>query len=62
MDFSARGQMTYASAVKRSQGRTTQETIEIERDVARKLIEAQSSATSLPPARDVFKYPLIIAS
>lgn len=47
-----------------AQGRTIQETIEIARDVARKLIEAQSSpsATPLPPASEVFDYPLIVAT
>lgn len=47
-----------------AQGRTIQETIEIARDVAKKLIEAQSesNAVSLPPAREVFDYPLIVAS
>jgi len=47
-----------------AQGRTIQETIEIARDVARKLIEAQSgaTATSLPPARESFDYPLIVAT
>lgn len=47
-----------------AQGRTIQETVEIARDVAKKLIEAQSgvSATSLSPAREVFDYPLIIAT
>lgn len=47
-----------------AQGRTIQETIEIARDVARKLIEAQSGTTaaSLPPAREVFDYPLIVAT
>jgi predicted RNase H-like HicB family nuclease len=46
-----------------AQGRTIQETIEIARDVAKKLIEAQSDphAISLPPAREVFDYPLIVA-
>ena len=36
-----------------AQGRTIQETIEIARDVAKKLIEAQTgpSTTPLPPAR-----------
>lgn len=44
------------------QGRTIAETLEIARDVARKLIEAQSSANaiSLPTVRDVFDYPLIV--
>ena len=47
-----------------AQGRTIQETIEIARDVAKKLIEAQSDAStaSLPPARDAFDYPLIVAT
>lgn len=47
-----------------AQGRTIQETIEIARDVARKLIEAQSGGlnVSLPPAREAFDYPLIVAS
>ena len=47
-----------------AQGRTIQETIEIARDVARKLIEARgdSSAAPLPPAREVFDYPLIVAT
>ena len=43
-----------------AQGRTIQETIEIARDVAKKLIEAQSAR--LPPVRDVFDYPLIVAT
>ncbi len=42
------------------QGRTVAETLEIARDVARKLIEAQSQV-SLPPLADRFDYPLIIA-
>jgi predicted RNase H-like HicB family nuclease len=47
-----------------AQGRTIQETIEIARDVAKKLMEAQagSGATPLPPAREVFDYPLIVAT
>jgi len=47
-----------------AQGCTIQETIEIARDVAKKLIEAQSDAAAvpLPPARDVFDYPLIVAT
>ena len=47
-----------------AQGRTIQETIEIARDVARKLIEAQSdpSAKPLSPVREVFDYPLIVAT
>jgi predicted RNase H-like HicB family nuclease len=47
-----------------AQGRTIQETIEIARDVAKKLIEAQSGPSTplLLPARDVFDYPLIVAT
>ena len=47
-----------------AQGRTIQETIEIARDVAKKLIEAQAGpgAMALPPAREVFDYPLIVAT
>lgn len=47
-----------------AQGRTIQETIEIARDVARKLIETQSGpgSTPLPPTREIFDYPLIVAS
>lgn len=45
------------------QGRTIQETIEIARDVAKKLLEAKQEREgepSLPPARDEFDYPLIV--
>jgi len=47
-----------------AQGRTIQETIEIARDVAKKLIEGQSdqNAAALPPVREVFDYPLIVAT
>lgn len=47
-----------------AQGRTIQETIEIARDVAKKLIEAQSGAGAprLTPAREAFDYPLIVAT
>jgi predicted RNase H-like HicB family nuclease len=47
-----------------AQGRTIQETIEIARDVAKKLIEAQTGPNTapLPPAREVFDYPLIVAT
>ena len=47
-----------------AQGRTIQETLEIARDVAKKLIEAQSgpNATPLAPAREVFDYPLIVGN
>lgn len=46
-----------------AQGRTVAETLEIARDVARKLIEAQKEreiATELPIVNEVFDYPLII--
>ena len=48
-----------------AQGRTIQETIEIARDVAKKLMEAQEEGkgiTLLPAARDVFDYPLIVGA
>ena len=47
-----------------AQGRTIQETIEIARDIAKKLIEAQSgtSITDLVPASEAFDYPLIVAT
>ena len=47
-----------------AQGRTIQETIKIAHDVAKKLIEAQigSNTAALTPAREVFDYPLIVAT
>ena len=49
-----------------AQGRTIQETIEIARDVAKKLIEAQlvgNATGALPPAaHEAFDYPLIVAT
>ncbi|MFN0317793.1 MAG: type II toxin-antitoxin system HicB family antitoxin [Burkholderiales bacterium] len=47
-----------------AQGRTIQETLEIARDVAKKLIEARAGtqAPALSPAREAFDYPLIVAS
>lgn len=47
-----------------AQGRTIQETLEIARDVAKKLIEAKtgSNIESLAPAREVFDYPLIVGT
>ncbi len=48
-----------------AQGRTIWETIEIARDVARKLIEAQSERQivyELTPTEEKFDYPLIIES
>lgn len=46
-----------------AQGRTIQETIEIARDVAKKLIEARAggSPLSLQPVSETFDYPLIVA-
>jgi predicted RNase H-like HicB family nuclease len=44
-----------------AQGRTIQETIEIARDVAKKLIEAQSD-TRLPTVAESFDYPVIVAT
>jgi predicted RNase H-like HicB family nuclease len=46
-----------------AQGRTVAETLEIARDVARKLLEAQSQEKApdyLQPITDQFTYPLII--
>ena len=46
-----------------AQGRTVAETLEIARDVARKLIEAKKEkeiATELPIVNETFDYPLII--
>ena len=44
-----------------AQGRTISETIEIAKDVAKKLIEAQEDQiSSLNPLKDSFDYPLII--
>ena len=50
-----------------AQGRTIQETLEIARDVARKLLEARSAANGavadqLPAAHDRFDYPLVVAT
>jgi predicted RNase H-like HicB family nuclease len=42
-----------------AQGRTIAETVEIARDVARKLLEAQESI-QLPQAGESFDYPLIV--
>ncbi len=44
-----------------AQGRTIQETIEIARDVAKKLIEAQAG-TRLPAVAESFDYPVIVAT
>lgn len=54
-----------------AQGRTVAETIEIARDVARKLIEAGNHLeasgpgrrqTGLSPVADVFDYPLVVGA
>jgi len=42
-----------------AQGRTIAETVEIARDVARKLLEAQGNA-NLPLISESFDYPLIV--
>jgi predicted RNase H-like HicB family nuclease len=42
-----------------AQGRTIAETVEIARDVARKLLEAQEN-TKLPQVGESFDYPLIV--
>lgn len=44
-----------------AQGRTVQETIEIARDVAKKLIEAQTGA-HLANVAESFNYPVIVAT
>jgi predicted RNase H-like HicB family nuclease len=46
-----------------AQGRTIQETLEIARDVARKLIEGRAEREGLPPltpTAEVFEYPLVV--
>jgi predicted RNase H-like HicB family nuclease len=43
-----------------AQGPTVAETVEIARDVARKLIEAQSNL-HLPEVKESFDYPLIVS-
>lgn len=48
-----------------AQGRTLAETIEIARDVARKLLEAQAEKkgkSHLQPVKDSFDYPLILGA
>lgn len=48
-----------------AQGRTIAETIEIARDIAKKLIEARGDAASglaLSPADEEFDYPLIVGT
>jgi predicted RNase H-like HicB family nuclease len=46
-----------------AQGRTIQETLEIARDVAKRLLEAQAERQGPPtlkPAEDSFDYPLVV--
>jgi predicted RNase H-like HicB family nuclease len=45
-----------------AQGRTILETLEIARDVAKKLLESQSDETlaALVPTSDSFNYPLVV--
>jgi len=46
-----------------AQGRTVVETLEIARDVARKLIESQAERETfykLPIVNEIFEYPLVI--
>jgi predicted RNase H-like HicB family nuclease len=46
-----------------AQGRTIQETLEIARDVAKKLLEAKSEYEAilhLPLTQEIFDYPLIV--
>ena len=43
-----------------AQGRTVAETLEIARDVAKKLIEAQEERTVLQSIDDAFDYPLVV--
>ncbi len=48
-----------------AQGRTIAETLEIARDVAKKLLEAQAKgpgSIKLQPTGDAFDYPLIVAT
>jgi predicted RNase H-like HicB family nuclease len=48
-----------------AQGRTLTETLEIARDVAKKLLEAQaerSGATALAPIGDSFEFPLVLGT
>lgn len=48
-----------------AQGRTLQETLEIARDVARRLIEARAEREgpqALSPVQDAFDYPLVVGA
>lgn len=47
-----------------AQGRTVTETLEIARDVARKLLEAQAQRQQLPKLKEIedsFDYPLVVS-
>jgi predicted RNase H-like HicB family nuclease len=47
-----------------AQGRTVTETLEIARDVAKKLLEAQTERQGQPPLKqtgDSFDYPLVVS-
>lgn len=43
-----------------AQGRTVAETLEIARDVAKKLIEAQTERAALQSVGEAFDYPLVV--
>ena len=43
-----------------AQGRTINETIEIARDVARKILEARAEMTGFKTVKNKFKYPVIM--
>jgi predicted RNase H-like HicB family nuclease len=48
-----------------AQGRTLQETLEIARDVARRLMEARAEREGLPkltPVKEAFDYPLVVSA
>ena len=47
-----------------AQGRTIQETVEIARDVARRLIESQTGVRklNLPVVTDILEFPLIVSA
>jgi len=43
-----------------AQGRTINETIEIAKDIARKILEARAEISGLKTVKDKFKYPVIM--
>lgn len=45
-----------------AQGRTVAETIEIARDVAKKLLESQQNIESTKDVEDNFDYPLVVGA